>query len=88
MLTVITATSASEFCNMALLNRAGDAEMAYVVQQGGQVDGQCDLFGHVGQAQRCAHQNKEWFYKSSSVLKRTTVLLCICVLCVCPRRDI
>ena len=49
MLTVIAAMSA-EFCNVTLLKHAGEAEMAYVVLQGGQVDGNCDPFGHIGQS--------------------------------------
>ena len=50
VLTVITVMS-TEFCNVTLLKHAGDAEMPYVVLQGGQVDGNSDPFGHVGHAQ-------------------------------------
>ena len=82
MLTVITAMSA-EFCNVTLLKHVGDAEMAHVELQEDKLTGM-DPFGHVGLI-----KSVEWYFKGGSAEAHAIkTLLCICVLCVCPRRDI
>ena len=75
----------AEFCNVTLLKHAGDAEMPYVVLQGGQVNGNSDPFGHVGHAQ---HTTLRSSVCSGGSAETHAIKTLLCVLCVCPRRDI